>query len=274
MVAYCLLASMALTFGVASPSKKIRLNNDQLTFIAEKVWQNEAAGNLEYLLYWSPNESFLSLGLAHFIWYAEGNRSRYREMFPLLVDYLAGNNVRLPGWLDAKTACPWENRKAFQKAKESNTKKYQELYELLVRTMPIQAEFIIERMQDSLRNMLSSIKNQKEKKRLKRNYHNVLHDENGTVSIQGLYEIVDYVNFKGEGTSLKERYHGEGWGLRQVLQEMDENTENPRKAFADAAKKVLERRIDNAPPDRNETRWKKGWFKRIDSYTAISADRF
>jgi len=264
---YGLAVSLCLTLGVASPSKKIKLSYDQLTYIAEQVWHNEADGNLDYLLYWSPNESFLSLGLAHFIWYAEGKENRYREMFPLLVDYLAGNNVRLPEWLDAKSACPWNSREEFQEAKKNNSKKYHDLYELLVRSMPIQAEFIIERMQDSLRNMLATTKSQEEKKRLKRNYMKVLYDENGTVSIQGLYEIVDYVNFKGEGTSKKERYHDEGWGLRQVLQEMDEQAKDPRKAFADAAKKVLQRRIDNAPPDRNETRWREGWFKRIDSYT-------
>ena len=36
-------------------------------------------------------------------------------------------------------------------------------------------------------------------------------------SAQGCYALIDYVNFKGEGILLTERYHGRGWGLMQVL---------------------------------------------------------
>ena len=37
---------------------------------------------------------------------------------------------------------------------------------------------------------------------------------------QGMYCLVDYVNFKGEGIKPTERYNGKGWGLLQVLEEM------------------------------------------------------
>ena len=37
-------------------------------------------------------------------------------------------------------------------------------------------------------------------------------------------------------------------------------------AFADAATRVLERRVANAPSDRREERWLAGWVRRIETY--------
>ncbi|OQW90787.1 MAG: hypothetical protein BWK78_06195, partial [Thiotrichaceae bacterium IS1] len=81
----------------------------------------------------------------------------------------------------------------------------------------------------------------------------------------GAYPLVDYINFKGEGTSEKERYNGQGWGLLQVLTEMDPQL-NPRTAFAKAAESVLERRVRNAPAGKNEGRWLTGWKNRLTTY--------
>ena len=35
---------------------------------------------------------------------------------------------------------------------------------------------------------------------------------------------------------------------------------------AEAAKRVLQRRVDNSPPARGEARWLAGWRNRCDSY--------
>ena len=40
----------------------------------------------------------------------------------------------------------------------------------------------------------------------------------------------------------------------------------PKAEFHRCAKKVLTYRVENAPKDRNETKWLKGWFKRVDTY--------
>ena len=78
------------------------------------------------------------------------------------------------------------------------------------------------------------------KDKIKENFYNVANSKNG------LYVLIDYVNFKGEGTSQKERYNGEGWGLLQVLEYMDENEKDYIKAFADSAVKVLAKRVGNS----------------------------
>jgi len=81
-----------------------------------------------------------------------------------------------------------------------------------------------------------------------------------------VYALVDYVNFKGEGTAPAERYRGEGWGLLQVLDAMADRPEAALAAFADAAAAVLARRVALAPAERRETRWLGGWLTRVATY--------
>ena len=75
--------------------------------------------------------------------------------------------------------------------------------------------------------------------------------------------MIDYINFKGDGVNKKERYKGEGWGLAQVLADM---RGTDAAAFAEAAKRVLARRVSNSPPARGEQRWLPGWSNRCTGY--------
>ena len=91
-------------------------------------------------------------------------------------------------------------------------------------------------------------------------FHQLSKDANG------LYALIDYINFKGEGTCSSERYQGQGWGLLQVLQSMPEVSSHLLTDFVQAAKEVLRQRVRNAPPERNESQWLKGWCNRLDTY--------
>ena len=82
-------------------------------------------------------------------------------------------------------------------------------------------------------------------------------------SERGLFAMIDYVNFKGEGVLETERYRGEGWGLRQVLLGMADDSVA---AFGDSAERALRRRVANSPPARNEARWLPGWVNRVSRY--------
>jgi len=88
----------------------------------------------------------------------------------------------------------------------------------------------------------------------------------------GCYALVDYVNFKGEGVLHTERYHGEGWGLLQVLEQMHgtENGAGAAREFSNSAAAMLRRRVQNSPPERHEARWLPGWLKRVHSYSENS----
>jgi len=67
---------------------------------------------------------------------------------------------------------------------------------------------------------------------------------------------------------------GQGWGLLQVLQNLHGQVAGERALteFADAALAPLTRRIQLAPPERNEQRWLPGCSKRINTYRPGSTD--
>ena len=127
--------------------------------------------------------------------------------------------------------------------------------------MALQTDFIIARSRAALPKILAAAP-RSEKARIEANYHKV------ATTPQGNYALIDYVNFKGEGTNVEERYNGRGWGLLQVLGEMKDVPAGAAAAteFAAAAKRVLSRRIANSPPARGEKRWEEGWHNRCATY--------
>jgi hypothetical protein len=137
-----------------------------------------------------------------------------------------------------------------------------QLREFLAGTVHLQTQFMVERLQNSLPKMLEEVE-PAERPNLERQFSLV------ASTPQGCYALVDFVNFKGEGVLHSERYHGQGWGLLQVLQAMPDSTtrDSAARLFADAARTVLKRRVQNSPPERNEKRWLPGWLNRIATYT-------
>jgi hypothetical protein len=85
----------------------------------------------------------------------------------------------------------------------------------------------------------------------------------------GVFALIDYLNFKGEGVLDSERYKGEGWGMLQVLEDMSEKGA-PLQSFSNSAREVLARRVRNSPVERNEQRWLPGWTRRVNSYNSVS----
>jgi hypothetical protein len=247
-------------------STEINLNEKQANFIAQKVWQNEGAGQDKYLVWWNKGEDFASLGIGHFIWFPKGHTERFREVFPMVVSSMLKKGVKIPLWLTPETDFPWQTKEEFIKAKELHTKKYEELFNFLKSTMPYQAEFMAKRLSNALPQMLESIEDEEKKKTIKRRFHEVMHNADGSVNERGLYILLDYTNFKGEGTLKSERYNKQGWGLLQVLWNLDDLELNKQKAFARSASRMLSRRIGNSPPARGEERWRKGWNIRLETY--------
>ncbi len=247
-------------------SAEIKLTPKQANFVAKKVWQNEGAGKDKYLIWWNKGEDFASLGIGHFIWFPKDHTERFREVFPMVVAYMQDNGVALPVWLTPKTDFPWQTKKAFFAAKKEKSKRYMELFNLLKSTMPYQAGFMADRLNAALPAILSTIQDEARKKRIEERFNHMLYTKNGEIDERGLYILLDYTNFKGEGTLKSERYHGQGWGLLQVLEHMDMSVKNKYKSFANAAKAMLSRRIKNSPPARGEERWRKGWNVRLDTY--------
>ncbi len=245
---------------------EIKLTQKQAEYIAQKVWQNEGAGLDKYLVHWNEGEDFASVGIGHFIWFSKGHTERFREVFPMVVASMEEKGVKMPTWLNSKTPLPWNSKEEFYAAKKVKSKKYGELFKFLKATMPEQADFMAQRLSAALPQMLETIEESEKQELIKKRFYEVMHNKDGSVNERGLYVLLDYTNFKGEGTLKSERYKGQGWGLLQVLEHMDPKESNKLKAFAESAKAMLSRRIKNSPPARGEERWRKGWNVRLDTY--------
>ncbi len=245
---------------------EIRLTQKQAEYIAKKVWQNEGAGKDKYLIWWNKGEDFASLGIGHAIWFPKGHTERFREVFPMMVAFMQKKGVAMPSWVTPQSDFPWQTKEAFFTAKKAKTPQYMELFHFLKRTFGYQAQFMAERLSNALPQMLESIEDAQKKKVITRRFNEVMHHKDGSVNERGLYVLLDYTNFKGEGTLKSERYKGQGWGLLQVLWHMDDTEPNKPKAFARSASRMLDRRIKNSPPARGEERWRKGWNVRLDTY--------
>jgi hypothetical protein len=234
---------------------------DETQRIAKLIFHNECASKESCLTAWNKGEEFASLGIGHFIWYPQGtveSDKQFSESFPSLLVYLQSRGVNMPDWIQAGQGNPWSDRAAFEKAQ--NTPKMNEIRQLLIKTMPLQADFMKNRFDLALARMLETVP-ESARASLNRQYQRV------AVAPMGMYALMDYVNFKGEGTNPKERYQGQGWGLLQVLGDMQAGEGlKAIHAFADAADRMLTRRVQLSPPSRNEKRWLSGWRKRLRTY--------
>lgn len=231
------------------------LSPAQIDRVGQRIWQNECAGTVAGLTSWNGGEDFASLGIGHFIWYPKGRRGPFEESFPPLLAFLQSRGIGVPGW--ALGPCPWASKAAFDADK--NGARQKELRVLLSQTVRQQTEFIMARMQRALPTMLAEAP-RGSRPAVQRVFDSL------SATPEGAFCLIDYVNFKGEGTSTKERYNGQGWGLLQVLQEMSMAGGTSNVQFAAAARQVLSRRVANAPPERKEQRWLAGWHNRCDGY--------
>ena len=215
----------------------LTISEPEAKAIGKRIWINECGGTIEGLTSWNKGEYFASLGIGHFIWYHRIKRGPYEESFPSLVRYLVSKGVNVPEFILNKQ-CPWETRDDFVKAR--NSPQMIELRNLLLSTIPLQTEFILLRLENALPKMLSAI-SIKNRSTVQANFYKL------TRTAKGKYALMDYINFKGEGTKISERYNGQGWGMLQALEEMNPNTEtrNAPNEFAQAAEKVLIRRVRN-----------------------------
>ncbi len=235
-----------------------RLTAAERAAIGRKIWHNECGGTVAGLTSWNAGEEFPSLGIGHFIWYPAGFRGPFHESWPDFVAFARTRGANLPP-LATLPDCPWPTRAAFQAAQA--TPDLAALRNWLAGNVALQTNFIIARAQAALPNILAAAP-AADRTRIHANYHKVAATAHGT------YALIDYVNFKGDGTNPAERYRGHGWGLLHVLREMHTVPAGQPAAaeFAAAAKRCLDRRIANSPPARGEARWRQGWHHRCDTY--------
>jgi hypothetical protein len=246
---------MLLAMGRAPAAE---LSGPDLDRIGKRIWQNECGGTVEGLTSWNAGENFASLGIGHFIWYPKGVDGPFEESFPKLVAWLKADGVAVPGWLLATPDCPWPDKKSFER--DHASERSNDLRRLLSGSLRAQVRFIIHRLEQALPKYREAAG--RDAGRVEQNIALL------RKSAAGNFAMIDYVNFKGEGLNPKERYRGEGWGLLQVLIEMKapKGADAAPMEFAEAAQRVLARRVKNSPPERGEKRWLEGWKNRCAAY--------
>ena len=259
----CLFLSILSTlsgFNVEfDPVPTLHINEQAARKMGQQIWQNESGGRIEGLTAWNEGEEFASLGIGHFIWYPTGSCTLFKETFPSLMEFFKSTGAFLPEWLNPTGGCPWETREKFLSAKQSP--RMIELREMLKNRINLQVRFMVDRMQRALPYMIRNL-NENMKKHVTNQFYRL------ASTGEGLFVLLDYINFKGEGASVGEQYNGKGWGLLQVLERMPNQTNETSaiNEFVMTAKQVLQERIKNSPPERNEEKWLKGWSNRLDSY--------
>ncbi|MDF1859927.1 MAG: hypothetical protein P1U87_06910 [Verrucomicrobiales bacterium] len=246
--------------GPTPPAAGISLSEADANAIGRKIWKNECNGTVEGLTSWNNGEDFPSLGIGHFIWYVKGRPGPFDESFPSLIAYMKQRGVAMPRWVAEADGSPWKSRSEF--LAQQNSPKMKELRNFLASTVSVQTGFIVRRLELALPKMKAATSGEADRQRLQENFYKVASHRNG------VYALIDYVNFKGEGVKKEEKYNGQGWGLRDVLLDM-KRTDGGQAAvneFSESAKRTLQRRIANSPPSRGESRWNAGWMNRCEGY--------
>lgn len=249
------------------------LSPEEAKKVGRKIWLNETGGNRNAITSWNPGEDFASLGVGHFIWFAKGQTPPFEESFPYLVTFLRQEQAHLPAWLDKTPTppCPWTSRADFKK--NFNSPEMKQLRQFLLETMTAQTQFLVLRAQGAMDKILANTSDGAERDHIIAQFSRVTH------ASKDLYPLIDYINFKGEGTNPAEtsldQQTGQrrGWGLKQVLLAMNGNTSEPKAVlaeFAEAARQVLHDRVRNQPPSRI---WEVGWQRRVDTYRRPIAEQ-
>ena len=269
-----------------------RLGTADAEWLGARIFANECAAQPACLTSWNEGEDFPSLGIGHFIWFQRNQDEIFTETFPDLLTYLDETGITLPKWLQPNNVVtnndqpqgdsragnssreksgtarfdgansPWKSRDDFYS--DIDSLRMEELRTLLDTTRREQAQFIIARLENSIGEIVSQAPSA-ERERLQKRVEKL----STCHSPAGLYALIDYVHFKGTGLAEGERYASQGWGLQQVLTAMSDD-QHALESFASAAKTTLERRVANAPTERREQRWLKGWHNRIDTYLAAA----
>lgn len=246
--------------GEGASDISLALTPAELDWIGQQIFQNECDGRFRCLVHWNEGEAFPSLGIGHFIWYPANVDAGFVESFPNLISYMVQRQRAIPDWLREldPIQAPWQNKAAFEAVE--NSPQVAELREFLAGSQGIQAEFIFRRAQESLGDIVESAP-QDQRKKIREHLAQL------SQTPGGVYALVDYVNFKGEGLAQSERYQGEGWGLLQVLLAMPPPSDEPvLEQFREAADSVLTRRAELAKETREKEQWLPGWRKRLETY--------
>lgn len=186
---------------------------EELGCLQKMIFFNECSGRVERMVTWNADEDFPSFGLGHFIWNPKGKKGPYQTQFPEFLSFLEAQEIEIPAWIKALPAreAPWQNREEF--LSDLASERMTVLKNFLDTTQSFQIQFILHRTRGILPRMLAVVP-EKDRPGIELKFNEIAE------APRGMFALIDYVNFKGEGILETERSRGQGWGLLQVLEEM------------------------------------------------------
>jgi len=242
-------------------SSSFHVTDPQALEIGQRIWQNQSGGTADGIVAWgaSGNGEYAEIGINQSLWFSEKyledpTTTKFVEDWPVMARYLKKHGFDIPDW--SLEHCPWETKEQFLTS--LNDQKVIELRDLLTtdEAVTAQTRCIIKRLKKALPKMLEGL-SEEDAAKVTTSFTRIASTPNG------MYALIDYVNFKGEGTSPNERFNGEGWGLLQVLETMSGATDDSLQEFYDAADTMLKRLISNHP---SAERCLPGWEARLQTY--------
>jgi len=235
--------------------REIVVNQSQAHQIGSKIGVNEGVTSRISQVAWHQDDRYSTLGIARFIWYPP-SESRESMSFNGLLTSLSQSGT-LPHWLMDVEDPPWHSKDAYMSVEHDVFKR--QLGDFLQENIGEQTQYLILNIESTLPNIIKVIQNPFAKMHAYENFYRIAMQDNG------VYALLDYVVFQGDGLALNERYNNQGWGLLQVLENMSENSDNLLQGFMTSANYLLTRRIANAPS--NETKLLPAWQYRLRTYT-------
>ncbi len=258
------------------------LSKDQLLSLGYRMWNNYAGGTVDGLTKWDgadADHEFMCLGIAQNIWLPEGSNSMLQADWPTVAQRLQELGCKIKPWM--LNGCPWTTQEEFDA--DFNGKKMTWLRTHLSKEKFVRAQAfcIAERLQrtmdpsspDSLVTGLTA----DQSALVEKNFDFVVNSKDPL----GVYALIDYVNFKGEGRlGGTEEFNGQSWGLLQVLLNMQTPAEGASdadvmKAFVQSAKFTLCQRVINhklQDPTNNDVQYLDMWVAHLNEYLLTNAE--
>ena len=225
--------------------------------------------------------------MGHYIWYPKV-KQKYVESFPNLIKFACSNGysgslpkeIGYTGGDPVLGPCPWNNKAEFNKAKEEKSKDLENIQKFLIDKdmQKQQALFQYNRLLDFMDNWKPG--SNQDEIAAKNKAEELMKQPGGTLV------LMDYINFKGEGTNPSEFYMYNNkkmtWGLKSVLQNWVELEKNPKypnikgvaiSAFSWVANQVLGFRSIYDPEIKKQDNPGKisvDWMLRVNDYSNIS----
>lgn len=222
--------------------------------IGRRLWMNDSDQKPRQLVQWDEKQECALMGIGSCTWRPTSRSGSFDEGFPKFVAFARERGVQAPDFM--KGAAPWADPADFE---SDDTGMKEKMHAWLAEHLELQAQFLVARVSAALPGMMRAAKRPQAVRE---------HFEELMRTPDGVYCLVDYLCFMGDGTQKDAR----GTGLLHVLQEMRTTPEKGSAAaeFAGTATALLQRRAKAPKAPKSDVAHLGAWLKRCRTYSAAA----